>query len=252
MRAVDSALLVIVLTAAVLLAAACSSDDDPPTDSGAAPATGTTPESGDEAAAGGAGAFAEGLNHRLKQQFDMSITVASETFNEKRRIGKKHTCVRMSQNDPNVSVSFGWEGVPDSAISIAVIMDSTESPGDLPWTHWIIWNIPPDITELPEGSPSEELVSVGVRQGANESGGIGYLGPCPPVIIVTNGATGDMSRTKTENVKPYYFTVYALDVMLDLQEGATKQQLLDAIDGHVLTAGRLKGERQGDIVRRNQ
>lgn len=249
------------LAAAMLpMAIACSGDDDDEGGTGAAPASAATapPVTGggvapQEAAKVSPALAIEGIDHALNQQVDMSLTVTSPVFHATRRIPKKHTCTRMSNNEPNISPSFGWEAVPDGAASIAVIMDSMQAPGDTPWIHWVIWNIPPDLTELPEGSPSEELLSRGVRQGVNEGGAIGYVGPCPPALIVTNGATGDVRRTTTiEDVKRYYFTVYALDTTLDLQEGATKQQLLDAIDGHVLTAGRLEGERHGDIIRRNQ
>ena len=238
-----ASMLLALLMALALLALACSSDDDD--DGGTTAAAATTAQAP-------AATTIEGVDHALKQQVDMSLTVTSPTFHEKRRIAKKHTCTKISANDPNISPPFGWEGVPDGTASIAVIMDSTEAPGDMPWVHWVIWNIPPDVTELPEGSPSEDLLSRGVRQGTNEGGEIGYLGPCPPTIISTNGASGDMPRTITQGVKPYYFTVYALDNTLDLQDGATKQQLLDDIDGHVLAAGRLTGERQGERRRTYQ
>ena len=246
-RPIRTAMLLALLVALALLALACSSSDD---DDGGTTAAAATEAGGD--APQQAATTIEGVDHLLKQPVDMSLTVTSPTFNEKRRIGKKHTCTRMSANDPNISPPFGWEGVPDGTASIAIIMDSLEAPGDLPWVHWVIWNIPPDVTELPEGSPSQDLLSRGVRQGTNEAGEIGYVGPCPPAIISTNGATGDMPRTVTQGVKAYYFTVYALDKTLDLQDGATKQQLLDDIDGRVLASGRLKGERHGTVMRRNQ
>ncbi len=80
--------------------------------------------------------------------------------------------------------------------------------------------------ELPEGVPTDEAVLDGARQGNNDFGRVGYGGPCPPA----NGA------------HRYYFKLYAIDVELDLAPGASKDELLAAIQGHVLGGGQLMGQ----------
>jgi Raf kinase inhibitor-like YbhB/YbcL family protein len=91
--------------------------------------------------------------------------------------------------------------------------------------HWVIYGLPLDARELPEGVPPDETVLGGACQGKNDFGRLGYGGPCPP----PNGA------------HRYYFTLYALDVELELAPGASKDELLAAMQGHVLSGGQLVG-----------
>ena len=220
------------------IAAGCSSDDG---DGDAPPAAAAdTGESG-AAAAGG---------DTLKE-LDLSITFTSSVFNETKRIPRKHTCTKQSNNDPNISPPLAWEGVPEGTKSMALVMDSFEAVGDGPRVHWVLWNLPPDVRELAEGVPNTELLDNGARQGTNDSGTIGYLGPCPPPIVPIAFETaggGDVLHQKQKQVKDYFFRVYALDAEIDLAPGATKDDLLVAIDGRILGAGELVGERQGKLI----
>ncbi|NLL10973.1 MAG: putative kinase inhibitor [Euryarchaeota archaeon ADurb.Bin294] len=90
------------------------------------------------------------------------------------------------------------------------------------FTPWIIWNLPP-LSRIPEGIPKEPIVTYPVQavQGKNDYGTIGYHGPCPP--------DGEMHR--------YQFRVYGLDSMLDLPPGSGKDELIQAIKGHVVQYG---------------
>ena len=92
--------------------------------------------------------------------------------------------------------------------------------------HWVLFNLPADAQELPEGVPADETLPNGAKQGRNDFGKIGYGGPAPP--------PGKPHR--------YYFKLYALDTMLNLREGATKQQLEQAMKGHILASGQLMGK----------
>ena len=111
------------------------------------------------------------------------------------------------------------------------------------------WNIPPTRTGLEEGIEHTEKLAdsleVGTAQGANGAGEIGYLGPCPPVIVQGSGGQG--GGQKKRDIEKYHFKLYALDTMLDLPPSTTKSDLLEAIDGHVVGVGELVGERQGPI-----
>ncbi len=135
----------------------------------------------------------------------------------------------------DVSPALAWSDVPAETKSFALICDdpdapSAKRPAPEPWVHWIIFNIPGDRSELPaavsrQSAPSEVQ---GSRQGKNSwpNENIGYRGPAPP---------------PGSGPHRYFFKLYALDTVLNLEAGATKQQLLDAMSGHVLAEGTLMG-----------
>ena len=157
-----------------LFAAGWSTDDDG--DSGArAPAAASDQASGEESAA------PADAGQAVSQQVEASIVFTSPVFHEKRRIPKKHTCTQISANVPNISPPLGWEGLPDGTVSLALIMDSLEIEG-AERVHWVMWNMPPTLTGLEENVGHAEKLADGTAQGANGSGEVGYLGPCPPVI----------------------------------------------------------------------
>jgi Raf kinase inhibitor-like YbhB/YbcL family protein len=126
----------------------------------------------------------------------------------------------------DVSPPLAWTGVPANVKSFALICDDPDAPGAQPWVHWLLYNLPADKHELPEAVPPNESLPDGARQGKNDFGKIGYGGPAPP-------------RGKAHR---YYFKVYALDTQLDPKSGASKQQLEQAMKGHVLAKGELTGQ----------
>ena len=193
---------------------------------------------GDDAAAPAAASTA-------MQDFEESIVFTSPVFNEKKRIPKKHTCTKISANVPNISPPVAWDNVPDGVVTFALIMDSLEGVKDDARVHWVIWNLPPDTRELTENVEHSGTLDNGAVQGTNHNGEIGYLGPCPPVIVI--GQEGDISAGvfKKQEIEQYTFRLYALDTTLDLAAGATKTDLLAAMEGHIIAGGVLVGERQG-------
>ena len=96
------------------------------------------------------------------------------------------------------------------------------------WVHWVLYNLPPTTATLAEDLPKTQTVAGNARQGTNDFRRLGYGGPCPP--------PGKPHR--------YYFKIYALDRMLDLQPGATKQDVEAAMKDHILAEGRLMGTYQ--------
>ena len=226
---------------------ACSSDGE----GSAAPAAAVTDSAEDGAS-----------EPSVQQEIAATITFTSPVFNEKRRIPVKHTCanerpppdgvtVAPGKVGENISPPLEWTDVPEGTASLALIIDSEEAAG--PWTHWVVWNIPADSTGLTEGAASDGELPDGSRQGANSAGDIGYLGPCPPPFaIIDASAGGDVVRSKTGSVQKYYFKLYALDSVLDLAPGATKEDLLGAMEGHVLATGELAGERVGRKILKHQ
>ena len=234
---------------AALLVAGCSSSegDEGDTASGASAAADT-----DAPAQGQSG----GLS--IQQQFDLSMTFTSPVFNltdperKIKRIPKTHTCTKLSMNEPNISPPLTWSGAPDGTQSFALIMHSTELVGSNElWTHWVIWNIPAEVTELAKGVEEMETLANGATQGLNGGGVVGYLGPCPPNMISEfKSLDGAGDTNPKQEIEKYYFAIYALDTKLDLAAGATIDELLQAIDGHVLAGGKLVGERQGKLIRK--
>jgi Raf kinase inhibitor-like YbhB/YbcL family protein len=127
-----------------------------------------------------------------------------------------HTC-----EGDDTSPEFEVTGInPDLSVTMAVVMSDPDSPGG--FTHWVIWNLRP-LEKVPAAIPPEPVVRTPVEavQGKNSYGLIGYSGPCPP--------PGQTHR--------YDFKVYGLDTRLGLAPGATKPELLKAIEGHVVQYG---------------
>ena len=118
------------------------------------------------------------------------------------------------------------ENVPAEAKTLAIIVDDPDAPNGT-FTHWLIWNIPADINEIPKNIEKKKEVKGlnGALQGKNDFNKLGYLGPAPP-----------------SGVHTYRFYVYALDDQLDLKAGADKETLLNSLEGHVLKKAVLKGE----------
>lgn len=103
-----------------------------------------------------------------------------------------------------------------------MIADDPDAPSGT-FVHWVIYNLPPDTLGLPEDVPNRQTLP-GAAQGVNGAGSVGYIGPCPP---------GGTHRC--------FFKVYAFDAEIDLGGGATKEEALDAMKGHVLADEQLMG-----------
>ena len=125
---------------------------------------------------------------------------------------------KFSKNDQNVNPELRIEGAPAEAKSLALIVDDPDAPVGL-FTHWLVWNIDPKTTEIPQGNAPS-----GAVQGKNDYGDIGYGGPQPP-----------------SGTHRYYFKIFALDRMLDLKSGAKRRELDAAMKGHVIAQGQLMG-----------
>lgn len=150
----------------------------------------------------------------------MSFAIQTTAFPESGVIPKKYTC-----DGADLSPALTWSNAPTGTKSLALIADDPDAPVGT-WTHWIIWNIPPNANALPEGVPKDESLKDGARQGRNDFKRIGYGGPCPP--------PGKPHR--------YFFKLYALDASLDLKPGASRKELEHAMQGHVLSHAELMGK----------
>jgi Raf kinase inhibitor-like YbhB/YbcL family protein len=157
-------------------------------------------------------------NGQVKGGQDMAIKVTSASFTEGGMIPKQYTC-----DGKDVSPPLAWSGVPDGAKSISLICDDPDAPMGT-WVHWVLFNLAPKTNGLAEGVPSSKTLENAAKHGTNDFRRFGYGGPCPP---------GGTHR--------YYFKVYALDRMLDLDPGVTKADLVEAMKGHILAEGQLMG-----------
>lgn len=153
-----------------------------------------------------------------KEGHPLNLEVTSLAFMKGGNIPAKYTC-----DGEGVSPPIEWSKPPDETKSTILISDDPDAPGG-DWVHWVLYGLSPDTLVLPEGVPAEKVVLGGAKQGINGFNNIGYGGPCPP---------GGTHR--------YYFKVYALDTKINLAAGATKQQLVDAIRGHIVAEGQLMG-----------
>lgn len=124
----------------------------------------------------------------------------------------------------DLSPPLQWSGAPAQTQSLALICDDPDAPVGT-FTHWVIYNIPSTTAAFTENVPKIATLTDGTKQGKNSFGNIGYNGPAPP-------------PGKTHH---YCFRLYALDTVLNLDPGAEKSAVLDAMKGHVLAEGELMG-----------
>ncbi len=141
----------------------------------------------------------------------MAFALSSSAFAQGKPIPAKYTCDGL-----DISPPLAWGDAPMGTQSFALIMDDPDAPAGT-WVHWVLFNLPAQTHQL------AEKATQGV-QGRNSWGRLGYGGPCPP-----------------SGTHRYFFRLYALDTLLQLPAGATKEQVLRAMQGHVLAQAELMG-----------
>ncbi|TFW17438.1 YbhB/YbcL family Raf kinase inhibitor-like protein [Duganella callida] len=158
---------------------------------------------------------------RIQARGGAGLSVHSAAFAPNAMLAAKY-----SEYQDGVAPPLAWQAV-SGARSYAVILEDPDAP-QKPFVHWLAWNIPADVTSLAEGLQEQPRLTQpeGVLQGRTTRGSIGYYGPRPPV--------GDAAHH-------YHFQVFALDAVLPLGWGADRDQLLQAMQGHVLAKGEIVG-----------
>ncbi len=134
------------------------------------------------------------------------MTIGSTAFEEGESIPEIY-----SADGNNVNPPLIIEDVPEEAVSLALIVEDPDAPSGT-FTHWLVWNIDPKTTEIPEDSTPPESV-----EGFNDAGEPGYMGPKPP-----------------SGTHRYFFKLYALDKMLDLDNSAIKEDLENQIQSSLI------------------
>jgi hypothetical protein len=160
-----------------------------------------------------------------KEDPSMEMKLASSAFANDTAIPQAYTC-----DGRDVSPPLAWSGVPATAKSLALIVDDPDAPDPaaprMTWVHWVLYNIPPGTTGLPEAVADSDLPPP-TKQGLNDWKRTGYGGPCPPI-----------GRHR------YFHKLYALDAVLPDLGNPTKAALEKAILGHVLAQATLVGTYQ--------
>ncbi len=157
-------------------------------------------------------------NGRNGTQRNMTMEFSSPAFAKNGPIDPKYTC-----DGKDISPALNWKNAPGATKSFALICDDPDAPHGV-WVHWVLYDIPTTVTSLPEGASAANIGAVEGRSswGAEKKG---YGGPCPP-----------------QGTHRYFFTLYALDVSsLKLAGQATKQEVKDAMEGHILEFVELMG-----------
>ena len=149
----------------------------------------------------------------------MEIKITSSVFEDGGLIPAKYTC-----DGADMSPPLRWDVVPEGTKSVALICDDPDAPMGT-FVHWVIFGLPAETRELAENIPSDETLPNGAKQGVSDFGRIGYGGPCPP-----------------SGTHRYFFKIYALDTEVALAAGASKRELLGAMEGHILGQGQLIGK----------
>jgi Raf kinase inhibitor-like YbhB/YbcL family protein len=148
---------------------------------------------------------------KIPKEANMNLT--SPDFGEGGNIPERFTC-----DGKDISPTLKIDGIPKEAKSLVVIVDDPDAPGGN-FTHWLIWNIVPDLTEIIANKLPAHAV-----QGVNDFGKSKYSGPCPPA-----------------GVHRYYFRLYALDTTLTLPPASKRKAVDSAIKGHTIAEATLMG-----------
>ena len=141
------------------------------------------------------------------------MNLGSIDFEEEGSIPEKFTCDGL-----NINPALFIDSVPEEAESLALMVEDPDAPNGV-WTHWLVWNIPPETTDIDQSGVPE-----GAVEGINSSGGEGYQGPCPP-----------------SGVHHYIFHLYALDTTIDLDNQSGRDDFMAAAEGHIIAEAELIG-----------
>ena len=143
----------------------------------------------------------------------------SSAFHAGSPIPAKYTC-----EGENISPEFSWRDAPAETKTFALVIHDPDAPRPGGFTHWVVYNIPASTGHIGEGVPKQETVPDLGMQGKNDSGEIGYTGPCPP-----------------SGTHRYFVKLHALDKKLPLRPGASRKDLNVAMKGHILAETELMG-----------
>jgi len=141
-----------------------------------------------------------------------SMRITSSAFKNNSKIPSKYTC-----DGENINPPLEFSDIPKETKSLVLVADDPDAPSKT-WVHWVLYSIPPSTAKIEENSAAKGI------QGMTDFGKPGYGGPCPP-----------------SGTHRYFFKLYALDAILDVPSGLTKQQVLEKMRDHVIEEAELVG-----------
>ncbi len=148
------------------------------------------------------------------------LQLSSAAFQREARIPARFTC-----DGDNISPELSWKDSPAQTKSFVLIMHDPDAPMAGGFTHWVMYDIPGNVAHIEQNVPRQGRVAGTGIQGKNDSGKIGYMGPCPP-----------------SGTHRYYTRLYALDTELKLEPGVSQERVEQAMSGHVLEHAELMGK----------
>ena len=149
----------------------------------------------------------------------MAFQITSSAFSQGGAIPVAYT-----GDGPDQSPPLSWPAGPDGTKSFVLIVDDPDAPRGV-WVHWVLYNIPSEVHSLAAGAGKSAPLPTGAKEGTSSFGATEYMGPSPP--------PGRPHR--------YFFKLYALDTTLDLPAGVAKEEVEEAMDGHILAMSELMG-----------
>lgn len=151
--------------------------------------------------------------HNKYSLYNTDMEIRSSDFENNGQIPRSFTC-----DGSGINPALIFRNVPTETISLALLMDDPDAPMGT-WDHWVIFNMPSETREIAENSIPNGIV------GKNTRGENKYGPPCPP-----------------DREHRYFFKLYALDKNLALDENAKKNDVLSAVQGHILAEAELIGQ----------
>lgn len=159
------------------------------------------------------------------------LHLTTDAIHSRGNIDPRYTC-DLDNSSPEFKWELNWDEaenpVSQSFAGFALMIDDPDALGGV-FTHWVIYQIPPQIRHLPAGIPPQEALPNGIRQGLNSFGKLGYAGPCPPL---------------RDRPHQYRFRLYAIRHFPEIPHRATRVQILQAIEPEILAVTEIWGSYQ--------
>ena len=147
------------------------------------------------------------------------MQLKSSAFRAGGTIPARYTC-----EGEDISPELSWTDIPAGTKSLALILHDPDAPREGGFTHWVVYDIDPSLRQIDENTPKQDKFTGIGMQGRNDSGKIGYMGPCPP-----------------SGTHRYVARLFALDTELNLRPGASHHEVESAMQGHILEKAALMG-----------
>ncbi|MBF2049816.1 MAG: YbhB/YbcL family Raf kinase inhibitor-like protein [Elainella sp. C42_A2020_010] len=167
-----------------------------------------------------------------------TLDLSSPAFEPEAFIPVEFTC-----DGADHSPALSWSAPPEGTQSFTLILDDPDAPNGT-FTHWVLYDLPPDSQSLPTAIPAQPFLTTGGVQGKNDFGQYGYRGPCLPrssSLENTSEENQGNQANPTNSTHRYFFRLYALDTVLDLPPGVTSTEVRTALKDHILAEAELMG-----------